>query len=136
MPCLPGHCFDNNGRNLYICKPASIKSCPLSELPWPWCLFTAMETLRHRLCKLPCSIHDWSIPDLHLWLILLGTCINSRATTSLLFFPWGQNFLWGQGGGDGTASKSNCSQAFPMNLQWYEFTISCFSQASLGWLHL
>jgi hypothetical protein len=49
VPCLPGCCHaswdDDNGLNLRTCKPAPIQ-CSLWELPWSWCLFTAMETLR------------------------------------------------------------------------------------------
>jgi hypothetical protein len=47
--CLPGcgHAsHHDSGLNLWTCKPAPIKCCPLWDLPWSWCLFTAMETLR------------------------------------------------------------------------------------------
>ena len=48
--CLPSCCLashHDNELNLWNCKPAPIKCCPLWELPWLWSLFTAMETLRH-----------------------------------------------------------------------------------------
>ena len=40
--CCHAYCPDNNGLNLWNCKPSSIK-CHLLELPWSWCLFIAME---------------------------------------------------------------------------------------------
>ena len=78
-------------------------------------------------------------------MIILETCIYSRGST-LLFFPQGPNL---PGGCENNPklrnqrhqrqiippSKSSCAQAFTMNLQWYEFTISCFSQASLFSVH-
>ena len=58
-PCLLRCCHDShhddNGLNFRTCKPAPVKCC----LSWPWCLFTAMETLTqtglisryHSLCQ-------------------------------------------------------------------------------------
>jgi hypothetical protein len=45
--CLPECChashYDDNGLNLWNCKPALIKYFSLYELPWSWCLFTPMK---------------------------------------------------------------------------------------------
>jgi hypothetical protein len=40
---LPWFHLDDNGLNLWTCKPAPIKCCPLRELPWSWCLLTAVK---------------------------------------------------------------------------------------------
>jgi hypothetical protein len=40
---LPCSCLDDNGINHWTCKPAPIKCCPFKELPWSWCLFTAVK---------------------------------------------------------------------------------------------
>jgi hypothetical protein len=36
-------CHDDNGLNLWTCKPDSIKHCPLYELPLSWCMFAAVK---------------------------------------------------------------------------------------------
>jgi hypothetical protein len=47
VPSLPAYCHaschDDSGLNLCNCKPAPFKCLPLSELPWSWCLFTAIK---------------------------------------------------------------------------------------------
>ena len=54
-PCLPAcchaSCYDENRLNLWNCKPAPVKGLLLWELPWPWCLFLAMEMLRQKPCE-------------------------------------------------------------------------------------
>jgi hypothetical protein len=66
VSCLPAcchaSCLDGNGLNLWNWKPAPIKCCPLKDLPWSWCLFTAMKPqLRHHP-RLPwqASGFNWS----------------------------------------------------------------------------
>ena len=47
-PCLPalGHVshHDNNELSFWNCKPVPSKHLPLEELPWSWCLFTAIKS--------------------------------------------------------------------------------------------
>jgi hypothetical protein len=52
---LPFHHDGDDGLTLWTCKPITIKCCPLLELPWSWCLFTAMETLT----KTTFSANSW-----------------------------------------------------------------------------
>ena len=69
--CLPGHCYafhhDENGLNLWTCKSAPPKCCPLQEYPWSWCYFTLMETLTKKLV-----IRSWvlnpTVTSLYRWL--------------------------------------------------------------------
>ena len=46
--CLPrgchAFCLDDNRLNHRTCKLAPTKCCPLWELPWSWCFFTAMNS--------------------------------------------------------------------------------------------
>jgi hypothetical protein len=66
--------LDDNGLNLWTCKPAPIKSCP-----WSWCLFTAVETLTQTV------LYAWSVcPSLSCprW------SINSIVFTFLFFSEW------------------------------------------------
>jgi hypothetical protein len=55
VPGLPRSCYasclDDNGLNLWTCKPASTKCCPLWEFPWSWCVFTIMEILTKTTCQ-------------------------------------------------------------------------------------
>jgi hypothetical protein len=36
-----------------------MKCCPLKELPWSWYLFTAIETLRHKVTLM--ATLDWQL---------------------------------------------------------------------------
>ena len=46
-PCLPecchASCHDDNGLNLWNCKPVPVKCPPLEKVPWLWCVFTAIK---------------------------------------------------------------------------------------------
>jgi hypothetical protein len=43
MSACHAYLHDENGLNLWNCKPAPIKCFSLEELPWSWSLFIAMK---------------------------------------------------------------------------------------------
>jgi hypothetical protein len=79
LPCCHASCHDDNGLNLWKCKPAPIKCCPLLiKLPWPWCLFTAVETLIKTvsISKARCT-HTYEGPE---WMTVHDILKNYKRT--------------------------------------------------------
>ena len=92
--CFHASCSGNNGLNLQNCKPALIKCLPLYELPWSWCLFTAMKTLtkpHHPVastCVYTCAhtcahrcAHTWTYTHTENIYSNASTCMYTRAHT-------------------------------------------------------
>ena len=90
-PCLTAYChpshYDDNGLSIWNFKAAPMKWLPLYELPWSWCLFTAIKPkLRHLMTF--SEILTVILPPRSFWMYLLPSTLVRTPFPIRSFVSW------------------------------------------------